>query len=130
MPFKYPLRSTCDLFPAKSPDGAPRTLRTLDIITIPPVDGGVKVLIVKHPGDNALSQYYSMSYRKLFLLPGSKADRMKAAKEDVPEEVEEADGIKDSVVKLPPVPTVIVDGHEPDEFEARIIDVRVSLMFT
>ena len=123
MPSKSPLRSTCRLFSAKSPDGAPRTLRTLDIITIPPVDGGVKVLIVKHPGDNALSQYYSMSYRKLFLLPGSKADRMKAEKEDVPEDVEEANGISDGVVKLPPVPTVAGGGHVPDEFEARIIDV-------
>lgn len=71
-----------------------------------------------------------MVYRKLFLLPNSKAERRKAAQEEIPDEVKQAGAIQDGVISLPPVATVILDNHSVEEDKSRLMDVCAVSLWT
>lgn len=108
---------------ALSPGGALRALGLIDIIKIPPVDGGVKIIILRHPGDNILAEYVGRASWTSFLLPGNAALRGQAAEDSPSREAIEMDD-KNNIDQLPAVPKSTVGDGDEAESNGRTIDVR------
>jgi hypothetical protein len=100
---------------SSSIDGAARALRVVDVITIPPIDGDVKVVIYAHPRDNMLSHYVSQRERQCFLLPETEEGRERASHEDITGSTEES--------KLPDMPPSVPQPRTTEEAEGRNIDL-------
>ena len=100
-----------------------RALGLIDIIKIPPVDGGVRIIILRHPGDNILVEYVSRASWTSFLLPGNAENRGRAAEVGPPREAVEMDD-KNDMHQLPAVPILTVDDDDEAESRGRTIDVR------
>jgi hypothetical protein len=97
-------------------EGATRVFRLVELIIIPPIDGNVKVVIYRHPGNNSLSSYMSVYERRGSFLPGTVSERENASQSNIT-----VDTAEDS--KLPEVPSVIHESHSREEVMGRSIDV-------
>jgi hypothetical protein len=97
-------------------EGGARVFRLLEVIKIPPIDGNVQVLVFRHPGDNALGQYMSVSERRSSFLPGSEAERERASREGSSNELQTMD-------RIPEAPPQSQSASEPG---SRSIDVSSS----
>jgi hypothetical protein len=100
---------------SSSIDGAARALRVVDVITIPPIDGNVKIVVYAHPRDNMLSHYVSQRERQCFLIPETEEGRERASQEDVMGSTKES--------KLPDMPPSVPQPRTTEETEGRNIDL-------
>jgi hypothetical protein len=78
------IRTTFDSLSAlsKSHEGRTRILQLMEVVEIPPAGGGVRVLILRHPGRNILTEYFHTNVRLTFLLPSPVEETPHAAPQD------------------------------------------------
>lgn len=67
---------------SKSHEGRTRIFQLMEVVEIPPAEGGVRVLILKHPGRNILTEYFHSNIRSTFLLPGLVREKLDGESQD------------------------------------------------
>lgn len=84
------------------------------------------MLIVKHPGDNVLSQYYPVAHRRFFLLPNSRAERQSARWEGLLTALPEIGDTHGNNPSIDLATAATTSQFLSEKAKPRVIDVRDS----